>query len=138
MEQVEKESNAPAAGLALPGADDQVMSPAMAKVVKAKHDKYDPVVCTALLQRYQRGNKRKPLIKPAALLHSGEMSTGMFELVEWITGHRKRTARKGGVMYDGRSPSRIAADFRRDLKDAIQVTAARTIGHYIAATGLCY
>jgi hypothetical protein len=41
-------------------------------------------------------------------------------------------------MYDGRPPSRVAAEFRKNLKDAIQVTTARTIGHYIAATGLCY
>jgi hypothetical protein len=66
------------------------------------------------------------------------MSTGMSELVEWITGHRERAARKGGVMYDGRSPCRVAADFRKDLKDDIQVTVTCTIGHYIAATGLCY
>jgi hypothetical protein len=64
------------------------MSPAMAKAVKANHDKCDPVVYITLLQRYQQGNKRKPLFKAAALSHSGEMSTGMFELVEWITGHR--------------------------------------------------
>jgi hypothetical protein len=41
-------------------------------------------------------------------------------------------------LYDGRPPSRVAAEFRKNLKDAIQVMAARTIGHYIAATGLCY
>jgi hypothetical protein len=74
------------------------MSFAMSKAVKAKHDKYDPVVYTALLQCYQRSNKRKPLFKArfkaAALAHSGEMSTGMFELFEWITGHRKRAARE--------------------------------------------
>jgi hypothetical protein len=56
----------------------------------------------------------------------------------WIVGHRKRAARKGGLLYDGHPPGRVATDFRKNLKDAIQVTAARTIGHYIAATGLCY
>jgi hypothetical protein len=91
-----------------------------------------------MLQRYQRGNKKKVNFLAAALSHSGEMSSGLFDLVEWITGHRKRAARKGGLLYDGRPPSRVAAEFRKNLKDAIQVTAARTIGHYIAATGLCY
>jgi hypothetical protein len=43
-----------------------------------------------------------------------------------------------GLLYDGRPPSRVATEFRRNNKDAIQVTAARTIGHYIAATGLCF
>jgi hypothetical protein len=140
MERAEKESIAMAEGLVLSDAKDQSMSFAMAKAVKDKHDKYDPVVYTATLQRYIRGGSRQPvpLFKAAALSHIGEMSTGMFDLVEWITGHRKRAARKGGSMYDGRIPNRVAADFRRDLKDAIQVTAARTIGRYIAATGLCY
>jgi hypothetical protein len=114
------------------------MSPALTKAAKNKHDKYAPVVYTAMLQRYQRGNKKKFNFLAAALSHSGEMSSGLFDLVEWITGHRKRAARKGGLLYDGRPPSRVAAEFRKSLKDAIQVTAARTIGHYIAVTGLCY
>jgi hypothetical protein len=90
-----------------------------------------------MLQRYQRGSKHKVVFAAAALSHSGEMSSGMFDLVEWIVGHRERAARKGGPLYDGRPLGRVAADFRKNL-NAIQVTAARTIGHYIAATGLCY
>jgi dihydroxyacetone kinase DhaKLM complex PTS-EIIA-like component DhaM len=91
-----------------------------------------------MLQRYLRGNRDKVAFKAAVLSHSGEMSSGIFDLVQWIVGHRKRVARKGGSLYDGRQPSRVATDFRKNLKDAIQVTAARTIGYYIASTGLCY
>jgi hypothetical protein len=89
-----------------------------------------------MLQRYQRGNKKKVNFLAAALSHSGEMSSGLSDLVEWITGHHKRAARKDCLLYDGRPPSRVAAEFRKKLKDAIQVTAARTIGHDIAASGL--
>jgi hypothetical protein len=134
MERAEKESNAAAAGLALPGAEDQVISPAMAKAVKAKHDKNDPVVYTALLQQVTSANRssRRRLSRIVVRCLRACLSSS--------SGSRatERAARKGGLMYDGRSPSRIAADFRRDLKDTIQVTAARIIGHYIAATGLCY
>jgi len=138
-DRAEAEFNAFQAGTVLPGIADRSMSPAMQKAVATKHHKYAPVVYTAALQRYQRpGYKKRPLFLAAAVSHTGEMSPGMFDLVEWVTGHRKRAARKGGPQYDGRAPNGVAADFRKNLKDAIQVTAARTIGHYIAATGLCY
>ena len=114
------------------------MSPALTEAVKGKKDKYAPVVYTAMLQRYQRSTKHKVVFKAAALSHSGEMSSDMFDLVEWVVGHRKKAARKGGSLYDGRRPGRVAAEFRKELKDAIQVTAARTIGHYIASTALRY
>jgi hypothetical protein len=98
--------------------------------VKGKNNKYAPVVYTAMLQRYQRGSKRKVVFAAAALAHSGEMSSG-----SGFVGHWKRAARKGGPLYDGHPLGRVAADFKKNLI-AIQVTAVRTIGHYIAATGL--
>jgi hypothetical protein len=58
-------------------------------------DKYAPVVYTAMLQHYQRCNKMKVNFLAAALSHSREISSGLFDLVEWITGHRKRAAHKG-------------------------------------------
>jgi hypothetical protein len=50
-----------------------------------------------------------------------------------VTG--KNAARKGRPLYDGRSPNKAAAEFQKNLNDAVQVTVARTIGHMIAATG---
>jgi hypothetical protein len=48
VERAEKETEAADAGRVLPNLDDRVMSPAMIEVVKNKHDKYAPVVYTAM------------------------------------------------------------------------------------------
>jgi hypothetical protein len=138
---VKAEKRAYDAGLEPPGADDRVPSPAMAKAVAEKHAKYAPIVHTAELQRLIRGGgvrRKGPTFWAPAMSHSGEMSSDMFQLIDWITAIRKQAARKGHTLYDGRAPSKVAAEFRKSLKDAVQVTVARTIGHMIAATGLYY
>jgi hypothetical protein len=113
----------------------------MVNAVMDKHAKYAPVVYTAELQRCIRDGGARckgPTFWAPAMSHSGEMSSDMFQLIEWITAIRKTAARKGRPIYDGRSPSKVAAEFLKNLKDAVQLTVAWTIGHMIAATGLYY
>ena len=107
----------------------------MDKAVTNKRGKYAPLVHIAAMQELRKQRPGQVKFYAAAASHSGELAPDYFDLIEWLVGHKRRHARKGGTDYDGRRMQTVTADFRKRLKDGVQCITAAAIGGIMASAG---
>ena len=110
------------------------MAPELVRALNEKEDKYLQLVNHADALKTGKHKRRKTVFKVAALNHTGEMSHGMTETIEFLSTEyyhvTKLKARKDGI-----SPKQASAKFRSNLVDSVMIALFRGWGHQLLAAG---
>jgi hypothetical protein len=83
------------------------------------------------------GRLKKPKTKKVVyhvITHPGHHNTPLPLIACWM--YRRRSAKVGGVLYDGAPSAWVAEEFRTRFKAGIQTIIARTAGRIMASTGI--
>jgi hypothetical protein len=124
----------------VPGATEEGRSrkatPRMEKAVKDKQTKYRALENLANKLHSCHRRKRKLHFLPLGVSHLGEMSSGWFEMEDILKGYIKGAGRFKGRL-DGISPSTLAAQVCKELKDSVMVGLVQGWGTQLLETGYC-
>ena len=108
--------------------------PAIADAVKEKHARYG-VIEKVVNMRHKAGLVPAPAkFVAAAISHRGEMAGELIDMIECLAKRAKAVSLRSPDLL-GRSPSRVAADFRSGLKDRLMVNVASGWGRQLLAAG---
>ena len=108
--------------------------PAIADAVKEKHARYG-VIEKVVNMRHKAGLVPAPAkFVAAAISHRGELAGELIDMIECLAKRAKAVSLRSPDLL-GRSPSRVAADFRSGLKDRLMVNVASGWGRQLLAAG---
>ena len=110
-------------------------SPAVKARAKEKRDLYRPMMNIIQSQALKRNSYRVPKFFDAIMSHDGEMSQGMFRLIEFVAMTESSRARKSTDQF-GKSPQFYSAEMRNMLKDGLASVMARGVGRTMTNEGI--
>jgi len=96
---------------------------------------YRPLLNAAAKQYTEHTRPTMPAFHPMIFTHSGEMSSGVFAVLLWITSAYKSQLSKTS-RADGLTASQIAAVFRQDFYDQLQSTLVKGFANMLSSAGL--
>jgi hypothetical protein len=106
-------------------------SPAVAKAVREKREKYGLVADLINLEVAAKLANTQAEVIPAVITHRGEMSGAILDLIEHLTS-RFRSVARHSFDIDGRTVVQRVSDFRRDFKTSLMVQLASRWGSMLA------
>ena len=112
------------------------MSPVAEANMLQKHHKYGKMRHIAHVQYLLKQRKSLPRFYGLAITHGGEWSTDTIRAMEWITMNYKASVSKGKANYNGIDPKIRTAQFRKRLRDALQVAAATSLASIVIAASV--
>ena len=112
---------------------NELETPPVADYGKKKHDKYQPLINRARLQKQQRKRKTEPTFYAAIFSHLGEFSTQALRLIESLALRTRTLTQAGCQITHTQIPTRASAEHRNQLKDAIVATLVEGYGHVLEA-----
>jgi hypothetical protein len=110
-----------------------VQTPQVAKVVKAKGEKYGLLEKLMNIEAAVNGTA-KTVFVAGVVTHRGEMAGGLIDMFEGVT-LKYRSFQRQTDNLDGYTPARAAALFRSSFKSSIFVALTKGWGMQLLATG---
>ena len=115
--------------------------PVFAQRAQKKLARYAPLVDIATLQVDQGYRCAAPVFRTVGFSRCGSLSSGAFQVVDWIANQYAKTDALYHDRFDSRSTQEVRAEFRSDMLDRLACTIAsgtanimRAAGHY---RGVC-
>jgi hypothetical protein len=97
---------------------------------------YQPLVDVANRQTHARDREKAPTFFPAIFSNFGELSSGMFLLVEWIVKEYRALKTADKLSHPGLSINQATARFRTLCKDQIASSIGIGLGRMMDRAGL--
>ena len=103
---------------------------------KLKVNVYNPLVMLAKKQVADRKRACAPRFFAVVCSTLGEFGKDTFKIVELLTAAYKLKLQRAGPRNDGRRLESLSAQYRNNLRNAIQVSVARGLGSMLMYSGL--
>jgi hypothetical protein len=110
-------------------------SPGIIAAQVLKHNKYAPMMRTAVMQHNRRLRKTRPIFYGCIASHEGEWSDDMHSAVEFIAMSRYAEVASGPKRRDGLQPEHASAQIRGVMRDGIAAAIAKGFGMQLSAGG---